>query len=164
MDVNFKVDGLQEIERQLKRLTAETAVKNLNSALMSASKPTYDRARRNASFSETFRGAIKRKKHRTLKKKTGKLELTKGFRRASSGTNRVTGVSVQVVFKKAPHFHLVELGTDARSTKKGYNRGKVKGRSMLGKAFEGDAPDEALRIFKKRMQARIKKLVKKGQL
>ena len=163
MDVEFKVDGLQEIERQLKRLTAETAVKHLNSALMSASKPTYDRARRNASFSDSFSSAIKRKKHRMLRK--GKLELKKGFRRSASGTNRVTGVSVQVIFKKAPHFHLIEFGTAQRKTKKGYNRGQVKrGRRMLGSAFDGDAPNEALTIFKKRMQARIKRLVKKGQL
>lgn len=163
MDVEFKVDGLQEIERQLNRLTAETAVKHLNTALMAASKPTYDRARRNASWSDSFRTSMRRQKHRMLKK--GKLHLEKGFRRSASGTNRVTGVSVQVVFKNAPHFHLIEFGTAQRKTKKGYNRGQVKrGRRMLGSAFDGDAPNEALTIFKKRMQVRIKRLVKKGQL
>lgn len=163
MDVEIKVDGLKEIEAQLLKLDVATAIKSLNGALMSASKPAFDRARQNASFSNTFRGAIRRKKHRTLNKKKGKLHLTKGFRRADS--NRATGVSIQVLFKKAPHFHLIEFGTDERQTRKGANRGKIdKGRFMMTRAFDGNAPDEALNIFKKRMRARIKKLTKGGLL
>ena len=162
MDVDIQVDGLREIETALRKLEAATAVKALNSALMAASKPTYDRARRNASPWPSMAGAIRRRKQRTIKRKTGKAQLQKGFRRGAS-PDRVTGVSIEVVHKKAPHFHLLELGTAQRKNKRGANRGRVVPRLMMTKAFEG-GEDEAINIFKKRMKSRIKKLVKQGVL
>lgn len=163
MDVDIKISGLDEVEKQLKKLEAATAVKALNSALMSAAKPTYDRARANAAFSENFKSAIRRKKHRTISKKKG-IRQQKGFRRAFRGTNRVTGVSVEVVHRKAPHFHLVELGTTDRYNRRGAYRGKVQARSMLGKAFSGNASNEAITIFGKRIKSRLKRIAKKGTL
>lgn len=165
MTVDIKLSGLNEVESQLKKLGAVGAVTELNKALMAASKPTWDRARRNASFSTNFRNAIKRVKQRSLNKKRQKLNFTKGFRRAASGSNRVTGVSIIVAFKKAPHFHLIELGTkDRRKKTNGQRTGRVEARSMLGKAFDGNAPSEAVKIFEKRIKARVNKLIKNGSI
>lgn len=164
MDIDIKVDGLNEIHKQLMKLDVETNIKALNSALVAAAKPTLNRAKRNVSFSSNLVNSLKIKRHRTFNKRKGKANIAKGFRKASSGSNRVTGASIQVDFKKAPHFHLLELGTKDRKNKRGANRGRVSPRNYLGNAFSGGAPDEALEIFKKRMQIRLKRLVKQGKL
>jgi hypothetical protein len=169
MEIDIKVEGLREIEEKLLKLDSATAVNSLNSALMSASLPAWKRAQANLAKYPHFQKRLKRKKHRVIKRKTGKIDIRKGFRRQATA-DRVTGVSIVMEWarskegkKGTEHYHLLELGTAERKTKKGKKRGAVKAQYYIKRAFDGKE-QEAINVFSKSMRTRIKKLTKSGAL
>jgi HK97 gp10 family phage protein len=159
---NFKMEikGLRQLHDQLTKLDAYTGHKTLNSALRSAAKPAYNRVLANVSFSNNFRESVKLVKHTRMSKRKGVVNK-KRFNR-SQHPDRAAGVSIAVDFKKAPHFHLLELGTDERKTKKGGYRGRVTPRNYMGKAFQKGHEQEAINIFVKSIQRSLKRLKKQG--
>lgn len=157
MEVNIKVEGLQELEKQLRKLGAQASAKNLSGALMNASLPTFKRAKNAAPGS--IKKAIGRVNHRSNRT----LKLT----RNATG-NHAAGVSVIVRKKKAPHAHLVHNGTKERYTKgkgrkrpyKNAYRGSMKPNPFLMDAWKSEGEEKAVNRFKENLKKRIDKLTK----
>lgn len=170
MEIDIKVEGLREAEAALLKLDSATAVKALNSALMSASLPTFKRAKANMAKYPNFASSLRRKSMRSVSHKTGRIDIKKGFRRSAT-KDMVTGVSVFMPWivpknpgdKGTTHFHLLDQGTKKRRTKgffkKRANRGAVKAQRFLEDSFVGKE-QESIDIFSKRINARINKITK----
>lgn len=160
MEVDLKVKGLEEVEKQLLKLGAQVGEKALLGALMNAALPTFKRAKNAAPGS--ISKAVSRVKHRSTK--TRKIAV-KGI--AANGKN-AAGVSVIVRKKKAPHAHLVEQGTKQRQTKgkgnkkpyRNANRGRMKAQRFMQDAWEVEGGQKAVDRFSKNIKQRIKRLTK----
>ena len=160
MEMNIRVEGLQELERQLVKLGAEMGTKTLNQALMSASLPTMKRAKSEAPGS--IKKAISRVKHRSNRT----LKLSKVGR--SAGGKQAAGVSIIVRKKKAPFAHMIHDGTKPRYTKgkgkkrpyKNAYRGQIKPNPFLKEAWKAEGEQKAINIFQNKLKQRIKKLTK----
>lgn len=161
MEVGLKVEGLDEVEKQLLKLGAEMGEKTLLGALMNAALPTFKRAKNAAPGS--ISKAVSRVKHRSTK--TRKIAI-KGI---SANGKSAAGVSVIVRKKKAPHAHLVEHGTKQRQTKgkgnkkpyRNANRGRMKAQHFMQEAWESEGGQNAVDRFSKNIRQRIKRLTKK---
>ena len=160
MEMNIRVEGLQELERQLVKLGAEMGHKQLKGALMNASLPAFKRAKNLAPGS--IKKAITRRSHRNAR--TLKRTI---YGRGVSGDS-AAGISLAVISKKAPHAHLVHDGTDVRYTKgkgkkrpyKNAFRGTMKPNPFLIKAWNSEGNEKAIERFEKNLKKRIKKLTK----
>lgn len=160
MEIDLEVKGLQELEKQLLKLGAAVAEKELHGALMNASLPTFKRAKNAAPGS--IKKAVSRVKHRSMR--TRKIAV-KGI--SANGKN-AAGVSVIVRKKKAPHAHLVEGGTKQRATKgkgrknpyKNANRGVMPAQRFMRDAWEAEGGEKAVARFSKNLSRRIKRLTR----
>jgi len=168
MQVDIEVQGLSELERRLLQLGATVAEKELHTALMGASLPTFRMARRGAPGS--IKRAIKRKRHRSAR--TRRL----GLRGISATGRSAAGISVFVDKRKAPHAHLVEFGTQRRFTKgqsrrdarrgitrrypAGVHRGVMPANPFMMKAWEQQGERRALTRFQETLERRINRLTR----
>jgi hypothetical protein len=170
MEIDFKVDGLKELERELRKLDIQTASKQLKGALFSATLPAFRAYRDSVPVrSGRLKKSIKRKSLRT-----GKLKTSKSTGSAFSDTNKAAGVIIFSSKKISFWAPFIEYGTDNRTTKgrgkkrrsTGSKRGAVKAGNYLQKAFdrEMESGDKAVTLFRKSMRRRLARLGKKGLL
>ena len=161
MQLDYKIDGLKELEQKLKKLPAVVARKSLNQALSSSANKIKNEAVNRAP------GSIKK----AIFKSTS-------FKYARGSINSKTAAAVTVgVFKSgprgAPHAHLIEYGTKERQTKKrvvkdvgrGFvtlsrRRGRVTPRSFMRTAWRIHGKDKFLQRFKNSLTKKIDKLIK----
>lgn len=68
--------------------------------------------------------------------RTGKETLKRRIVFRSIRHKRQGEVVAFVVRSKAPHSHLIQLGTDRRRTKKGANRGRITPNDFMARAFQ----------------------------
>lgn len=169
MKVDVKVDGLKELEQQLKKLGIQVQEDTLNKALMNASLPAFKAAKNRAPGS--IKKAIRRRRH--LSKKSRRISV-KGT--ATSLGKSVAGVSIILVKKSAPHGHLLELGTKQRQTKgkskadsrkgrskrykSGANRGKVEPMHFMTDGWNAHGKEKSIDRFKLFLKRRVDKLTK----
>lgn len=119
--VKVKVEGAAELQALLKSLGTKLEKKVLKSALRKAARPVLTEIRANAP------------------EKTGLLK--KSFTVRALKTRRgVVGVKV-TTNKRAPHAHLVELGTTMRKHKSGKGTGKVVGKGFMAAAANAKKSD-----------------------
>ena len=180
MEIDINVEGLAELERQLLKLDAMVAEDILTKALMSALLPVFKQAKADAPVGEkgNLKKSIKRVRHRA--KKSRRLNV-KG---TISGGRNAGGASLVADFKKAPHAHLIEFGTDDRYTiGKGqtrrikYSNGRAtnkKGKGKYRNAYRGKGPavkfmtrawgqqggEKIVQRFKKTLKTRLKRITK----
>ncbi len=158
MEIDIKVEGLEELEKKLLKLGAEMGEKQLYAALNNAALPIAKAAKNGAP--ESIAKHIKRLKHRSLK--TRKIAI-KGIK--STGKS-AAGISVLVNKRKVPHAHLIEFGTAPRYTlgkgkvKKGAFRGKVQPQKFMTKAWEAHGGKKALDRFRRNLKKRVDKLTR----
>lgn len=162
MEVDIEVKGLDELEKRLAKFPAELGEKTLNSALKSAALPMFKAAKNAAPGS--ISKAIRRVDIRSTK--TRKIKL----RGISATGSTAAGVSIIVDKKKAPHAHILELGTEPRYTtgkgkggkKKKYPPGVFRGKGpalrFMRKAWEAHGGEKYVTAFKKILEKKIKKL------
>ena len=122
LDVTVRVEGLADLEKQLRELTGETSIagaKVIRSAMMSASLPMFRQMQNDAPVS-------KNPEPRKVKKKGGQtVEIRPGFlkskirrrsyiNRRGYGNRNIRGNELVKVRIGAfvPYAHYVELGTD----------------------------------------------------
>jgi HK97 gp10 family phage protein len=123
----IKIEGGAELERKLKALEANAAKKIMRKAVRAGGKPIMAKTKELAPVKT---GLLKR---------SFKIRALKTRKRSSVGIKITTGV-------KAPHAHLVELGTVDRRTKAGAFKGRIEpGLHFMEEAFD-DQKDNAVQI------------------
>lgn len=161
--IELNVHGLSKLHDQLLKLGASVAEDELHKSLMNASLPCFKLAKNAAPGS--IKQAVQRRRHRG--KKSRRL-IVKG--NVANGTS-AAGISIIINAKKAPHGHLVELGTKERFTlgeaKKGKNKGVKKrypagvsrgvmpARNFMKKAWDAQGGEVALNRFQAFLKKRI---------
>lgn len=144
MDLDVQVEGLAELQKQLQRLEIATAGKVLRSGARHAMRPVFDEIKANVQQDD---GDL-----------VNALQLTttvgKGGFAASAG--------VRTKKKKAPHWHLIEFGTQGRTHKKGGKRstGRVQARPVFRPAFDKHQRSVVERL-REYLARRIKRELKK---
>lgn len=165
MKIDYRVEGLDELEKKLLKLEAKTAKKTLQKAMVKAATPIQRTAKRKAPGS--------------IKKAIFRRQKVKGV---SSLSAKSAGSLVIGVFKSgprgAPHAHLIEYGTKQRKTKKkpngkkrrlllkgkyvsvGENRGRVKPQSFMRYAWRTQGKKKYLDRFKTQLEKEIMSVTK----
>lgn len=177
MEVEFKIDGLDQIEKALKKLGAEVGAKELRGALRDAAlpaleemqlkAPVFDEPTRDVylkKVSSRFKGEIGQSKNGSNKitvasgglkdsiKRRGSINK-KGIktRKFDKDTTALVSVGTKGIF----YAHLIEFGTQ-----------HIKAQPFIRPAAEKTTP-EAIKIFNARIQKRIqnatKRLAKKNK-
>tara|TARA_R100001591_G_scaffold17596_1_gene23847 strand:+ start:6837 stop:7331 length:495 start_codon:yes stop_codon:yes gene_type:complete len=162
--VDIKVEGLRELEQKLVKLGGAVAHKQLKKALFAGTTQTFKEYKATVPVrTGRLQKGIKRRSMRNTKLKTSKSTAALfGGRRAAAGV---------IIFNKAPHAHLLELGTKRRQTTgkgrtrrvpAGIDRGLVKPRHYLMKAFKrkGISGNQAVNKFRDSLSKNIRKLTK----
>ncbi|NBT49943.1 MAG: hypothetical protein EBV86_01930 [Marivivens sp.] len=163
MEIDFEVEGLKELERELRKLDAKMAGKQLKGALYTAVGPAL-RAYKGSVPVRTgkLKKSIKRKSLRSAR-----LRTSKATRGAFSSPDKAAGVIIYSEKKTAWQAHIVERGTKTRKTKgRGGNRGAIQAGNHLQNAWDRHivAGEKGLMRFRKSMRRRLANLGKKGIL
>ena len=128
LTLKYEIEGLGELREQLKRLDDATAGKALRNAAMAA-----------------MRIARKDAKKRAPEGPTGNLKRAIKVRSFTGVQGLAAVAGVYVDPRIAPHWHLVEFGTQDRRTKSGKRTGRATPKPFIRPAFD----DNRLQIIEK---------------
>lgn len=131
-----------KLKAALEQLPGSLQRKVLKKALRAAAKPIVQETKATAPV------------HTGLLKRSFTVRSLKSRKRGSVGIKITTR-------GRAPHAHLVELGTQYRETKSGKSTGKVTGQHFMGRAAEAKA-GQAVDIFQQQLAAAVIKEAKVG--
>lgn len=140
--VKVKVEGAAELKKALEQLAPKLQRKVLRKALRAGARPILKRTKATAPVDQ---GLLKR---------ALTIRALKTRKRGLVGVKITTG-------RKAPHAHLVELGTAERRTKSGKYTGSVKPMNFMGKAANEEFSN-AVAIVSSVLATEIPKEMKRG--
>lgn len=130
MSGEIRVDGLEHLDRKLKKLVERATGSQVEKALLKAAQPLEDEMKRTTAFSDVtgnLRGSIGTKK----RKRAPDPEVTVGA--------------------KAPHAHLVEFGTRLRRHKSGKSTGVMRKRPFMRPAYD-KSKREIVDVFRRELK------------
>lgn len=141
---NIKIEGADELRKALETLPIELQKKVLRKALRRGARPIRDETKR------------------TAPKDTGLLRRSFTVRALKTRSSGLVGVKITTA-GKAPHAHLVELGTQERTQKTtGRRTGRISpGLHFMAKAAE-TKKDEAVRILSEEIRVGVEREAKRG--
>ena len=137
MKVSFNLEGADELDRALKELPAQLERKIIKSGIVAMGRHFVLEMRRKAP------------------KKSGLLKSAKGIKSLSGGRK------VQHIKIFAPHWHLVEFGTDHRFHRSGKYTGKVpEGKFSFIRPVLFTETDDAIKKFEVKVRFELEKVGK----
>lgn len=157
---NFRIEGLEELDRMLRQLPKTIARSTLRKALEKAAIPIRDEAKREAETISTYSDFAE-------------SILIRSRLKANQRRRRRPGKDVVEIYvgSTAPHAHLIEFGTQERYRKKsGGGTGVMPANPFLTRAWEAkrkealDRLTETLGQELEKAAARLRKRAEKGTL
>ncbi|MEN8819910.1 MAG: HK97-gp10 family putative phage morphogenesis protein [Abyssibacter sp.] len=145
MDLDVQVEGLAELQKQLQRLERATAGKVLRAGARDAMKPVIQEVAQNVPIDSAQL-----------------IESLKLSSTVGEGGYAASG-GIRIRPKTAPHWHLVEYGTQARTHANGKSTGAMPAKPVFRPAFDKHRRNVVER-FKAYLAKRIGKELKKAGL
>jgi HK97 gp10 family phage protein len=146
--IKFEMKGIKELEKTLKELGKAITRYDLEKVAEVALQPVYDSAVRNV--------------RSVVRDKTGNLSRSITIKRMGIRLRRKYNYFGGMrVTSRAPHAHLIEYGTGARTRENGGVTGRVRARPFLRPAYDAHR-NHVFQIASKELGERLQKKVNRA--